>query len=82
MKSDIVKPEDTIVVTIIAANTDVLYKWEGTGMHSLEQAADTALAEGGLAGSDKVDVIDAYNVSRDINHSYRLDANGHLKLIV
>lgn len=82
MKSDIIKPDDTILVTVIAPNTDVLYKWQGTGMRTLQEAAQTALTEGGLIGSDKVDVVNVYNVTRDVEHSYRFNAHGALTLIV
>ena len=81
-KSDLLKPEDKVIITVYGPDNTILYKFNGEGFHNLEGAIDRAISEANLNISPEDCVFEVTNMQRDVTHKYRLNAHGHIKLIL
>ena len=80
--SDYLRPADQVTVTILGPDDSRLYESTGTGYHSLETAINDALANATLNVNPEDCVFVVTNQSNSVSHKYRINAHGHLKLIV
>lgn len=81
-KSDTLRPNDNVTVTILGPDNSRLYKSTNTGYHSLEDAIKTSLTKASLEIDPKDCVFEVSNLTSSVTHRYRLNAHGNLKLIV
>lgn len=81
-KSDYLKPEDQVTVTIWGPDDSRLYQSAGSGFHSIEAAVREALANAGLEINPEDCVFEVSNQTAGVSHRYRINAHGNLKLIV
>lgn len=79
---DSLKPGDEVTITIWGPEDNCLYKTTNTGYHSLETAVEEAVANANLGISPEDCVFEVHNITKDVVHKYRLNAHGHLKLII
>lgn len=79
---DTLKPGNEVTVTIFGPDDSVLYKTTNSGYHNLEQAIEDAISQANLNISPEDCVFEVANDSTDVTHRYRLNAHGHLKLII
>lgn len=80
--SDLLKPADQVTVTILGPDGSRLYQATNTGYHSIETAIREALAHAALEINPEDCVYEVSNLTTDVSHRYRINAHGHLKLIV
>lgn len=81
-KNDFLRPDDRVTVTILGPDESRLYQSTNTGYRSIEEAINEAVANAGLEINPEDCVFEISNITRDVAHSYRLNAHGNLKLIV
>lgn len=81
-KSDALKPDEQVTVTIFGPEGSRLYQATNTGFHSLEVAIKEALANAALNVNPEDCVFEVANLDTNVAHKYRINAHGHLKLIV
>ena len=81
-KADSLKLTDRVSVIIFGPDNSQLYQTTDTGYHSIEKAIDGALAEAGIDVNPEDCVFEVSNLTSGISHRYRINAHGHLKLIV
>ena len=81
-KSDLLKPMDEVTVTIWGPDNSCLYKSTNTGYHTLEAAVNGAIANANLGISPEDCVFEVTNQTTLVSNKYRLNAHGHLKLII
>ena len=79
---DTLKPDNQVTVTIWGPDDSRLYQSTNTGYHSIEVAIREALANASLEVNPEDCVFEVTNLTTDVSHRYRLNAHGHLKLIV
>lgn len=79
---DSLRTEDQVKVTIYGSDGASLYQSTGTGFRSLEAAINNALENASLAVNPEDCVFEVANLQTDVTHRYRINAHGHLKLIV
>ena len=79
---DSLKPEDRVVITIWGPDDSVVYKATGTGYHSLDSAVNAVVENANLRINPEDCVFEISNQTKDVTHKYRLNAHGHLKLII
>ena len=79
---DSLKPQDEVTITIWGPEDSELYKSTDTGFHSLETAIEEILSRAGLSIDPKDCVFEVTNNTTGVSHRYRLNAHGHLKLII
>ena len=79
---DSLKLGDLVTVTIFGPDNSILFKTTKNGFHSLESAVENAISESNLDVSPKDCVFEVKNDSTGVSHRYRLNAHGHLKLII
>ena len=73
---------DEVTVTIYSPDDTRLYQSTTTGWHSIEEAIKAAIAAAGLSVNPEACVFQVDDVTSGISHRYRINAHGHLKLIV
>lgn len=79
---DFLKPSDQVTVTIVSPDGSRLYQTTNTGFHNLETAIETALGKATLDTKPEDCTFDVTNRTTAVAHRYRINAHGHLKLIV
>lgn len=79
---DSLKLGDQVKVTILGPDGGQLYQSTNTGYHSLESAISDAVSNANLEVNPEDCVFEVTNLTSDVSHRYRLNAHGHLKLIV
>lgn len=79
---DSLKIGNDVTVTIWGPDGSCLYKSTKTGFHSIEAAINDALSNANLEVDPEDCVFEVTNNDKGISHKYRLNAHGHLKLIV
>lgn len=79
---DSLKPENQVTVTIWGPDDSRLYQSTNTGFHSIEVAIREALANANLEINPEDCVFEVSNLTTGVSHRYRINAHGHLKLIV
>ena len=79
---DLLKPEDKVVVTIFGPENNRLYQFTGRGYHNLESAVSDTVAKANLEINPEDCVFEITNETKAVTHRYRLNAHGHLKLII
>ena len=79
---DSLKPENQVTVTIWGPDDSRLYQFTNTGFHSIEVAIREALANANLEINPEDCVFEVSNLTTGVSHRYRINAHGHLKLIV
>lgn len=80
--TDLLKPNDRVTVTVTDPDDNRLYQTTGTGYHTIEQAIKEAVNTASLNVSPEDCVFEVANETKGVTHRYRLNAHGHLKLIV
>lgn len=81
-KSDALKREDQVTVTIYNPDGSPTYQTSGTGFHSIEAAISEAIGGAGLKVNPEDCVFKVSNDTTGVSHRYRINAHGNLKLIV
>lgn len=81
-KSDSLKLDNQVTVTIWGPDGAQLYQATGSGFHSIEAAIGEALDKAQLQANPEDCVFEVSNLTTGVSHRYRLNAHGHLKLIV
>lgn len=79
---DSLKRDQQVAVTIWGPDDTRLYQTAGTGYHSIEAAVNEALDNAALQLNPEDCVFEVANETTGVTHRYRLNAHGHLKLIV
>ena len=80
--TDLLRPEDTVTVTVRGPEGNILYKMTDKGFRTLLEAIKKAISESTLDVNPEDCVFDVANDATGIAHNYRLNAHGNLKLIV
>ncbi|MCH5225249.1 MAG: hypothetical protein J1D77_04580 [Muribaculaceae bacterium] len=80
--TDLLQREDEVKVVILGPEGDRLYESTSKGFHNLETAINTALENANLNVDPEDCVFEVSNLSTGVSHEYRINAHGHLKLIV
>ena len=81
-KSDALRPEEQVTVTIYGPEGENLYQATSSGYRSIEEAINEAVTNAGLEINPKLCVFEVSNLETGVSHRYRLNAHGNLKLIV
>ena len=79
---DSLKRNDKVSLTIWGSDDSRLYQSTNTGYHSIEAAIRDALDNADLNVNPENCVFEVTNQATGVSHRYRLNAHGHLKLIV
>lgn len=79
---DALKPMDEVTVTVYGPDGSDLYKFTGSGFHNLDSAISQAVENANLSVSPEDCVFEVSNETKGVTHRYRLNAHGHLKLII
>lgn len=80
--NDYLKRDNEVKVTILGPDDSRLYESTGTGFHSIETAVEAAVGNANLAVNPEDCVFEIANLTTGVTHRYRINAHGHLKLIV
>lgn len=81
-KFDSLKPGDQVTVTIWGPEGERLYQSTDKGYHSVEEAVQTALNTAALVVSPEDCTFEVTNQDTFVSHKYRINAHGHLVLII
>lgn len=81
-KSDFLRPDNLVTVTIWGPDGSRLCQSTNTGYHSIDVAIKDAIANAGLQVNPEDCVFEVANLTTDVSHRYRINAHGNLKLIV
>ena len=81
-KSDSLKLDNQVAVTVYGPDGTQLYESTGTGFHSIEAAINNASANANLDVNPEDCVFEVNNRTTGVSHRYRINAHGNLKLIV
>lgn len=81
-RADSLKREDAVTVTIYGPDGSRLYEMTNSGFHSLEAAVSAAVESSSIGISPEDCVFEVKNDTSGVVHRYRLNAHGHLKLII
>lgn len=81
-RSDVLKRDNEVRVSIIGPDGSKLYETVGSGYHTLDDAIRETIAEAQLRTNPEDCSFDVANLTTGVTHSYRLNAHGNLKLIV
>lgn len=81
-KSDALRLDNQVTVTIWGPEGNKLYEATNKGFHSIEAAIEAALNNAELNTSPENCVFEVTNHDTGVSHRYRINAHGHLKLIV
>ena len=79
---DLLKPEDRVSITIWGPNDSKLYHSTETGFHRLDEAVSATIDKANLEINPEDCVFEITNETTGVTHKYRLNAHGHLKLII
>lgn len=80
---DRLRPEDTVKVEIVNVNGDKVAGYKGSGFSKISEAIDNAYnAYSELLGSKEDYVYTVTDMTDNISHRYRINAGGHVKLLV
>lgn len=79
---DSLKRGDEVKVTIWGPDGDNLYQFTGSGFHNLDMAIKSAVSNAALDINPEDCVFEVNNMATNVSHKYRLNAHGHLKLII
>ena len=79
---DTLKPDNQVKVTIWGPDDSELYQGTNTGYHNIETAISAAIDAAQLQMDPKDCVFEVANLSTGVTHKYRLNAHGHIKLII
>lgn len=79
---DSLKPAEEVTVTVFGPEGSTLYQNTATGFHSLEAAVRQAIAGASPEINPEDCVFEVSNRTTGVSHRYRINAHGHLKLIV
>lgn len=79
---DSLKPQDEVTVTILGPEGSQLFQTTQTGYHNLESAITGTIAAAGGTLNPEDCVFKVTNQNTGVTHEYRINAHGHLKLIV
>lgn len=82
METDLLKRDDEVTVAIYGPDDKCLYKSTNTGYHTLDEAVRDSIERANLEINPENCVFEVTNNTSDISHRYRINAHGHLKLIV
>lgn len=80
--TDLLKREDEVTVSIYGPDDKCLYKFTTTGYHTLDEAVRDSIDKARLEINPENCVFEVTNLTKNVSHRYRLNAHGHLKLIV
>lgn len=81
-QTDLLRPSDSVKVTILGPENNNLYTATASGFHTIDEAIRMAIGNAGLQISPEDCVFEINNLSTGVDHSYRINAHGNLKLIV
>lgn len=81
-KSDLLKRDDKVTVTIFAPDGALLYQSTDTGYHTLDDAIKASTEKASLRTDPEDCSFEVTNERTGVSHRYRLNAHGKLKLIV
>lgn len=81
-KSDLLKPIDEVTVTIYGPDNSSLFKSTNSGFHTLDEAVRNCIDNADLDINPEDCVFEVTNNTTEVSHKYRLNAHGHLKLII
>lgn len=81
-KTDFLKPENQVTVTIWSPSDSKLYQSTDTGFHNIESAIRETLDKARLEMNPEDCVFEVANNTTGVAHRYRINAHGNLKLIV
>lgn len=81
-EKDTLRLGDKVSVAIFGPEGSCIYKSTGDGFHSLKAAVDDTLANSDINVNPEDCVFEVTNLSTNVSHRYRLNAHGHLKLII
>lgn len=81
-RSDLLKREDQVTVTVYGPDGSRLYQETKSGFHTIEGAIEDAVSNANLNINPEECVFEISNPERGVNHRYRLNAHGNVKLIV
>lgn len=79
---DSLRPEDQVKVTVYGPDGATFYQSTGAGFRSLESAINNAVENSSLSVNPEDCVFEVTNLQTAVSHRYRINAHGHLKLIV
>ena len=79
---DSLKRDDKVTVTVYGPDGTILYQTDETNCHSLEAAVQSAIESAPENINPEDCVFSVNNRTKDVTHRYRLNAHGHLKLII
>lgn len=79
---DSLKLDNQVTVTIFGPDGTSLYQTSGTGFHNIESAVLQAIEKAALDVNPEDCVFEVSNDTTGVSHRYRINAHGHLKLIV
>ena len=80
-KADYIRPNDTVEITVVGPDSNVLYSSTVTGFRSIEVLIQSVIPEIGDVNPESC-VFDITNTETSVSHRYRLNAHGNVKLIV
>ena len=81
-KADTLRPGDEVEVSIFGPENNCLYKSTQKGFHTIEEAIKTATYASSLSVNPEDCVFEVTNKDTGVSHKYRLNAHGHIKLIL
>lgn len=81
-KSDALRLGDNVTVTVLGPDDTSLYESTASGFHNIESAINAALENANLNVAPEDCVFKVSNDTSGVTHKYRINAHGHLKLIV
>ena len=79
---DSLKLDNQVTVTIFGPDGNRLYQSTGTGFHNIDSAIRQALADAAPDVNPEACAFEVSNDTTGVSHRYRINAHGHLKLIV
>ena len=80
--TDLLKRGDKVTVIIYGPDDEKLYTLTGDDFHTLDSAVKESIEKADLTTNPENCVFEVRNDTRDVSHRYRINAHGHLKLIV
>lgn len=73
---------DAVTVAIYNPEGKCVYKSTSSGFHNLDSAINAAISNANLEINPEDCVFEVTNDTTSVSHRYRLNAHGHLKLII
>ena len=81
-EKDSVRIGDEVTVSIFGPDGSLLYKTTKKGCHSIENVVEEAVSQSNIEISPEDCVFEVDNLTTGVSHRYRLNAHGHIKLII